>query len=110
MLMGIGLLCSFALCAICMRIIYVKLDMAEEWDQAGYWLFGGMFCTIPAGIFQMVFTLIFFEHVYTKYRIIDVGGCDRYGICGVILENGTKTTSSYPVVGGWHVVRTLEAK
>lgn len=32
--------------------------------------------------------------------IIEVGGCDRYGDCGVRLSDGRSATSRYPVVGG----------
>lgn len=32
-------------------------------------------------------------------EIVSVGGCDRYGRCGVMLKNGHKTASYYPVIG-----------
>jgi hypothetical protein len=33
-------------------------------------------------------------------RIKSVGGCDKYGTCGVMLEDGTEYMGSFPVVGG----------
>ena len=32
-------------------------------------------------------------------KIVSVGGCDKYGDCGVLLENGRKSRIGYPVVG-----------
>lgn len=44
--------------------------------------------------------------IYTAKPVIEkcskvktVGGCDRLGQCGVILENGREQISYYPVVG-----------
>ncbi len=32
-------------------------------------------------------------------KIVSVGGCDRYGDCGVMLDNGISTKEHYPVIG-----------
>lgn len=32
-------------------------------------------------------------------KIVSVGGCDRYGSCGVMLENGNVAEVNKPVVG-----------
>ena len=31
--------------------------------------------------------------------VASIGGCDRYGRCGVLLDNGHKCTLHHPVVG-----------
>ena len=35
--------------------------------------------------------------VYSK--VVTIGGCDKYGACGVQTESGTFTTTKMPVVG-----------
>lgn len=32
-------------------------------------------------------------------KIVSVGGCDWFGTCGVLLENGSKRVIKYPVLG-----------
>lgn len=32
-------------------------------------------------------------------KIVKVGGCDKYGECGVLLEDGRKWRRGYPVIG-----------
>lgn len=32
-------------------------------------------------------------------KVIDIGGCDRDGLCGVVLENGKRGRLSYPTIG-----------
>lgn len=34
-----------------------------------------------------------------KLKIVKVGACDRHGYCGVLLEDGTIDTKSYPIEG-----------
>lgn len=34
-----------------------------------------------------------------KSKVASVGGCDKYGDCGVALENGSGTTHYFPYVG-----------
>lgn len=31
--------------------------------------------------------------------VVAVGACSRYGYCGVLLDNGSKTEIAFPVVG-----------
>lgn len=56
------------------------------------------------------FCLFFLSHCYVEMfmtervcteeaEVIQVGGCDEYGECGVYLSNGEYNYAPYPVVG-----------
>lgn len=32
-------------------------------------------------------------------KVVSVGGCDRNGFCGVLMDDGRKGTMTYPVIG-----------
>lgn len=33
------------------------------------------------------------------HKIVEIGGCERYGLCGVKLDDGSKAYENLPIIG-----------
>ncbi len=53
---------------------------------------------IVLALFALVFTGCDESPCYLS-PVKTIGGCDKYGYCGVTLEDGTYSFAKYPVVG-----------
>lgn len=61
-----------------------------KWIILLFLLIGG--CTVAAVRYAP-------ESVQVCSKIVEVGGCDHYGQCGVVLENGRIGSDYFPVKG-----------
>lgn len=76
-----------------------------DYDNANVWeaiLFLILIASLPIVIGYTIYDAYTAKYECIEKRIVSVGGCNRDGWCGVMLDDNTKDSAHLPVVGETH--------